>query len=62
MPTLVLEGEFDKLKPKGWSAQVAAQIPGARSLVVDGSGHCPQLEQPEATLRILREFLGPERH
>lgn len=60
VPTLVLEGEFDKLKPKGWSAQLAAQIPGARSLVVDGSGHCPQIEQPQATLRILHDFLDSD--
>jgi 2-hydroxymuconate-semialdehyde hydrolase len=58
VPTLVVEGEFDKLKPKGWSAQMAAQIPGARSLMVEASGHCPQIEQPLATLSILREFLA----
>jgi pimeloyl-ACP methyl ester carboxylesterase len=62
VPTLLLEGEFDKLKPKGWSARIAALIPGARSTVVDGCGHCPQIEQPQTTLRILRDFLGPEGH
>lgn len=58
VPTLVVEGEFDKLKPKGWAAELAARIPGGRSVVVSGSGHCPQIEQPEVTLRILDEFLG----
>lgn len=55
---LIVEGEFDKLKPKGWAAGIAAAIPGAASLVVRDSGHCPQIEQPEATLDLLRRFLG----
>lgn len=61
VPTLIVEGEFDKLKPKGWAAELAARIPGARSVVVSNCGHCPQIEQPEETLRILRDFLelGP---
>lgn len=55
---LIVEGEFDKLKPKGWAAEIAAAIPGAASLVVRDSGHCPQIEQPEATLDLLRGFFG----
>jgi pimeloyl-ACP methyl ester carboxylesterase len=57
VPTLVVEGCHDKLKPAGWAAGVAASIPGARSTVIDGAGHCPQLEQPERTIEVLRGFL-----
>lgn len=53
VPTLVVEGGGDKLKPAGWAAGLAARIPGARSAVVDGAGHCPQLEQPDATVRLI---------
>lgn len=56
VPTLVVEGRHDKLKPPGWSAGIAARIPDARSAVVEGAGHCPQLEQPEATARLLLEW------
>lgn len=55
VPTLVVEGELDKLKPHGWAAGVAELIPGAASAVVAGAGHCPQLEQPAATVRLLLE-------
>lgn len=53
VPTLVVEGADDKLKPSGWAAGIAARIPGARSAVVAGSGHCPQLEQPDVLVRLL---------
>lgn len=56
VPTLVVEGQHDKLKPSGWAAGIAAQIPEASSAVIEGAGHCPQLEQPEATARVLLEW------
>jgi len=56
VPTLVLEGEFDKLKPKGWSSEVAGLIPGAEARIVSGSGHCPQIEVPELAAEIFFEF------
>lgn len=60
VPTLLVEAELDKLKPAGWAAEVAATIPGARSTVISGSGHCPQLEQPEQTIAVLRDFLDSD--
>ncbi|MBX3529433.1 MAG: alpha/beta fold hydrolase [Rhizobiaceae bacterium] len=56
--SLIVEGEFDKLKPRGWAAGIAASIPDARSFVVSASGHCPQIEQPAATVRLLEEFFA----
>lgn len=61
VPTLVVEGELDKLKPAGWAAGIAARIPGAASAVVAGAGHCPQLEQPEALVPLLVVHLGGTR-
>jgi len=55
VPTLVIEGEHDKLKPPGWAAGVAARMPNGRSAVVAGAGHCPQLEQPDEVVRLLVE-------
>ncbi|MGW5752200.1 alpha/beta fold hydrolase [Nocardia rhamnosiphila] len=57
VPTLVVEGGADKLLPPGWAAELAARIPDARSAVVDGAGHCPQLERPEAVNTLLLDFL-----
>ena len=58
VPTLVVEGGEDKLLPSGWAAQIAKQIDGARSVVVDNAGHCPQIEQSSAVNELLLEFLG----
>jgi pimeloyl-ACP methyl ester carboxylesterase len=58
VPTLVLEGGEDKLLPAGWAAEIAKQIDGARSVVVDKAGHCPQIEQPSVVNQLLLDFLG----
>ncbi|MEZ0366656.1 alpha/beta fold hydrolase [Mycobacterium sp. pUA109] len=58
VPTLVIEGGGDKLLPVGWAKQIADQIPGARSAVVEDAGHCPQIEQPAAVNELLLEFLS----
>lgn len=62
VPTLVVEGGDDKLLPAGWAAEIAGQITGARSAVVDGAGHCPQIEQPAAVEALLSDFLADIAH
>jgi pimeloyl-ACP methyl ester carboxylesterase len=57
VPTMIIEGDRDKLLPPGWAAEIAGQIAGARSAVIAGSGHCPQIEQPAALTAVLLEFL-----
>lgn len=57
VPTLVIEGAADKLLPGGWAADVAGRIAGGVSAVVDGAGHCPQIERPEAVNHLLLNFL-----
>jgi pimeloyl-ACP methyl ester carboxylesterase len=56
VPTLVVEGGEDKLLPAGWAAEIAKQIDGARSVVVDKAGHCPQIEQPSVVNQLLADF------
>src|SRR5271169_6529571 len=58
VPTLVVEGGGDKLLPAGWAAQIAKQIDGARSVVVDNAGHCPQIEQPSVVNELVLDFLA----
>ena len=58
VPTLVVEGECDKLLPSGWAAEVAGQIPGGRSVVIPKAGHCPQIEQPSVVNHLLVDFLA----
>ncbi len=58
VPTLVVEGECDKLLPQRWAADIAEQIPNGRSAVINRAGHCPQIEQSAAVNELLLDFLG----
>lgn len=57
VPTLVVEGEGDKLLADGWAAEIASQISDGRSAVIRDAGHCPQIEQPDAVNELLLNFL-----
>jgi 3-oxoadipate enol-lactonase len=56
-PTLVVVGELDKRDFHRVADRLAAEIPDARRVVIEGSGHLPALERPAETSRIIREFL-----
>ncbi len=56
VPTLVVEGGGDKLLPTGWAAEIAEEIEGGRSVVVDGAGHCPQIERSSLLNELLLDF------
>ena len=57
LPTLVLVGE-DELAPLRAQADVlAAEIPGARQVVIPKAGHMVPLEQPEPLAEALIAFL-----
>lgn len=56
-PALVMVGERDILKHRGFSEIIARGIPGARLDVIPGAGHAATLEQPEAVASALRDFL-----
>jgi 3-oxoadipate enol-lactonase len=58
MPVLVVCGEFDQATPPLLNKQVAEKIAGARYVELPGCGHCPPLEQPEAFLAAIKEFVG----
>jgi 3-oxoadipate enol-lactonase len=60
-PTLILTGDSDRVIPAAGSDVLRERIPGSRLEVVAPAGHLFFLEQPEATLRLLEEFLGHPR-
>jgi pimeloyl-ACP methyl ester carboxylesterase len=55
-PALLVWGEEDRLVPPVYADEFARRLPGARREIVDGAGHAPQLEQPEAVARLVRDF------
>jgi 2-hydroxymuconate-semialdehyde hydrolase len=58
VPVLVVEGACDKLLPPGWAKEISDQLPDGRSAVIEGAGHCPQLERSADVNAVLLEFLA----
>ena len=57
VPSLILCGKEDRLCPPDRHILLAQLISGARLEIIDGAGHLPTLEQPEATNTALRIWL-----
>jgi pimeloyl-ACP methyl ester carboxylesterase len=55
-PTLVMCGALDQTTPPALAREVARAIPGAAYREIEGSGHCPMLEQPEALVAMIESF------
>jgi pimeloyl-ACP methyl ester carboxylesterase len=43
--------------PASFERHVVAAVPHAESICLRDSGHVPQFEHPEETLRLTRDFL-----
>lgn len=56
-PTLVLCGRHDWITPLEASEEIAREIPNARLVVFENSGHSPQVEEKEKFLAEVRSFL-----
>ena len=57
-PALVLVGEADSLTPPEHAQELAAGLPQAELDVIEGAGHLPTLETPEAVSTRLRAWLA----
>ncbi len=54
---LVLHGEFDQLLPMDDSKALAGLFSRGQFRVVEGQGHCTNVEDPEKFVNIVREYL-----
>ena len=57
-PLYLLTGEYDYSCTPDDTRALAAEVPGARATIMDGMGHFPMSENPEAFLRYLRPVLA----
>ncbi|MBM7805737.1 pimeloyl-ACP methyl ester carboxylesterase [Geodermatophilus bullaregiensis] len=57
VPTLVVWGDRDRLVDPRLAPRLAATVPDARLLVLEGVGHVAMLEAPEATARAVLGML-----
>lgn len=58
LPALIACGAEDTLVPRKRHAFLAELMPAGQLQVIEGAGHIPSLEQPEAVTRMLRDWLG----
>ena len=58
-PTLVLAGSEDRATPPALVRELAAGIPHARFRLLEGCGHCPQIENPPLFAAAVEDFLTP---
>ena len=56
--TLVMVGDQDQPDMVGIAAKLAAEIPGARHHVMQGTAHLPPMEQPQQFASLVRQFIG----
>ena len=57
-PTLVVAGELDRMAPARQGARLAEAIKDGKFVALPGAGHMLMVEQPDATLDALVEFVG----
>lgn len=57
MPTLILTGEADTITPTALGEEMAALIPRAELLTIEGAGHFSPLEAPEQVAAHLERWL-----
>lgn len=58
MPVLVACGKTDQITPPVLSQELAALIPGAQLVWVDGAGHMTPMEQPAALAEHLKALIS----
>lgn len=58
LPVLCIVGDQDGSTPPDLVRELAALIKGSRFEIIEGAGHIPCVEQPEATIALIRAFLN----
>jgi pimeloyl-ACP methyl ester carboxylesterase len=60
VPSLVVWGDDDKIVPLSAGKTYAKALPNAKLEIVKASGHCVDMEQPEALAKLVTNFIGRE--
>ena len=58
-PVLALWGRHDQVAPEEKAREIAERVGAGRIAVVEDAAHLPPAEQPESTVRALRDFFDP---
>ncbi|UWP85108.1 alpha/beta fold hydrolase [Dactylosporangium fulvum] len=57
VPVLAVNGAIDSPDHIGMAERLAAAVPGGSTATVDGTGHYPNMERPDAYNNVLADFL-----
>jgi sigma-B regulation protein RsbQ len=57
-PALVLQCSDDAIAPQSVGEYVHAQLPDSRFVLLDATGHCPNLSAPEQTVAAIKAYLA----
>ena len=57
-PSLVLQCSDDVIAPEAVGEYVHAQLAGSSYVLLDATGHCPNLSAPDETVEAIEEFLA----
>jgi pimeloyl-ACP methyl ester carboxylesterase len=57
-PTTLILGERDLMTPLKGGKALAANVPGARTVVISGAGHMLMIERPDSALEALKAALA----
>ncbi len=60
VPVLVIGAAEDRMVRPDFSVTLAARIPGARLVMIEGAGHMVTLERPTEVARAMMEWLGEQ--
>ena len=57
IPTLILQCSDDPIAPFAVGAYVHRRMEGSQLVVMDATGHCPNLSAPDETVSAIRSFV-----
>ena len=56
VPVLLVWGDRDRMVPPAGARHVLAALPAVEHVLLEGCGHCPQVEEPERLSALLLAF------
>jgi sigma-B regulation protein RsbQ len=58
--SLILQCQEDVIAPEAVGQYMHEQLAGSRLVLLNATGHCPNLSAPEETIAAIKDFLYPE--
>ena len=60
VPTLIMQCKSDVIAPIEVGEYMHLNIAGSKLVVMDATGHCPNLSAPQETISVIKDYLSNE--